>query len=226
MPDIKIKGVRDGLLVVFPDGEWGEVRQALLVQFDAQIEFLRGARLVLEMGNRPVKAAELGELRDQLSERQISLWAVLSSSPKTESTAQALGLATQISKPLPDRNMQTLDTRLSAGDAAIFVERTLRSGYSLQHPGHVVVVGDVNPGAEIIAGGNIVIWGRLRGMVHAGAAGDENAFVCALDLAPTQLRIAGEIARPPKKRGKPQPEIARLRDGQVVAEMWQTSRVR
>ncbi len=100
------------------------------------------------------------------------------------------------------------------------MERTLRSGFSLRHPGHVIVIGDVNPGAEIIAGGNVVVWGHLRGMVHAGAEGDESAVVCSLDLSPTQLRIAGKIALTPQRRGKPQPEMARLEDGQVVAEPW------
>jgi septum site-determining protein MinC len=84
----------------------------------------------------------------------------------------------------------------------------------------VVVVGDVNPGAEIIAGGSVVVWGRLRGVVHAGAGGNEQAVVCALDLQPTQLRIAAHIAVPPKRKGKPQPELARIRDGQVEAEAW------
>jgi septum site-determining protein MinC len=57
-------------------------------------------------------------------------------------------------------------------------------------------------------------------MVHAGAEGNEEAVVCALDLAPTQLRIAGHIAITPQRRGKAQPEMARLREGKVVAEPW------
>jgi len=90
----------------------------------------------------------------------------------------------------------------------------------VQHHGHVIVIGDVNPGGEIIAGGDVVVWGRLRGMVHAGAEGNEKSIVCALDLSPTQLRIAGQIALTPKRRGKTRPEIASLKDGQVVAEPW------
>ncbi|MBU4224603.1 MAG: septum site-determining protein MinC, partial [Chloroflexi bacterium] len=82
-------------------------------------------------------------------------------------------------------------------------------------------MGDVNPGAEIVASGSILVWGRLRGVVHAGAQGDVNAVVCALELTPTQLRIAGEIAVSPKRKGKVQPEIARLKDGILVAEPWQ-----
>jgi septum site-determining protein MinC len=84
----------------------------------------------------------------------------------------------------------------------------------------VVVIGDINPGAEIIAKGDIIVWGRLRGVVHAGADGDESAMVCALDLSPTQLRIAGKIAVAPNRRGKPSPEVVRLVDGQFVAEGW------
>ena len=88
----------------------------------------------------------------------------------------------------------------------------------------MVIIGDVNPGAEVIAGGDVVVWGRLRGVVHAGAEGNEGAVICALDLSPTQLRISGQISIPPQRRGKPQPEMVRLQDGQVVAEPWNTGR--
>jgi septum site-determining protein MinC len=121
-------------------------------------------------------------------------------------------------------SIQAAGTTLHHGEQAVLVRRTLRSGFSLQHPGHVVVIGDVNPGAEIIAGGDVIVWGRLRGMVHAGANGNEAAVVCALDLSPTQLRIAGQIAVTPQRRGKSQPEMARLRNGQVVAEPWESKK--
>jgi septum site-determining protein MinC len=58
-------------------------------------------------------------------------------------------------------------------------------------------------------------------MVHAGAQVDENAIVCALDLSPTQLRIADQISIPPQRRGEPHPEMARIQDGQVLAEPWE-----
>ncbi len=219
-PKIQIKGIREGLLINLGEGEWEEVRQALFEHIDQQPEFLQGARLALDVGNHILKAVELSRLRDEISERGLTLWAVISNSPTTEQVAQTLGLATRINKPRPERSLSGLDTNIHQGEQAVFVQRTLRSGYSLTYPGHVVVLGDVNPGAEVIAGGNVVVWGRLRGMVHAGAEGDENATVCALDLTPTQLRIAGQIAITPKRRGKPQPEIARVVDGQVIAEIW------
>jgi septum site-determining protein MinC len=109
------------------------------------------------------------------------------------------------------------------GIGGLFVRRTLRSGKSLRYVGAVVVLGDVNPGAEIVAGGDVVVWGKLRGMVHAGAMGDEHAVVCALDMAPMQLRIAGRIAIPPderRKRRQPAPELARVEAGRIVVEEW------
>lgn len=223
-PKIQIKGIRDGLLITLGDGAWDEVQRALIEHLDQQAEFLRGARLALEVGNHVLKAVDLGQLRNEISERGLSLWAVLSNSPTTEQTAQTLGLATRITKPRPELTHAHLETNLQSGEQAVLVHRTLRSGFSLQHPGHVVLIGDVNPGAEVIAGGDVVVWGRLRGMVHAGAAGDENAIVCALDLSPTQLRIAGKIATTPQRRGKPQPEIASIKNGQVVAEIWNPKR--
>ena len=104
---------------------------------------------------------------------------------------------------------------------SLLLRETFRSGRFVQHDGHIVIIGDVNPGAEITAGGNVIVWGRLRGLVHAGAYGDETAVICALDLNPTQLRIAGQIAIPPQENGrKPTPEQAIIRDGQIVAESW------
>ena len=165
-------------------------------------------------------------MRNALSERGLILWAVLSNSPTTEQTAQSLGMATRLNKPLAERDAKPLDTSVQSGEQAVLIHRTLRSGYSLHYNGHVVVIGDINPGAEVIASGDVVVWGRLRGMVHAGAGGNIDALVCALDLAPTQLRIADQIAITPQRRGKPQPEMARLKDGQVVAEAWNTQKKR
>jgi septum site-determining protein MinC len=122
--------------------------------------------------------------------------------------------------PTGGRARQSGDAEDSAAKA-ILVHRTLRSGQSLRHPGHIVIIGDVNPGAEVVAGGDILVWGRVRGLVHAGALEDENAVICALELAPTQLRIASHIARSPEERpALPVPEKASICDGQIVAVPW------
>jgi septum site-determining protein MinC len=220
-PKVEIKGIREGLLITVSNDAWPKAKAALQEQIKEQSEFLRGGRLILNVGNHVIRAAELGKLRDMLTEDGLSLWAVISNSPITEQNAQLLGLATRINKPSPERTTHRIETSLT-GDEAVLIRRTLRSGYSIKHSGHVVVIGDINPGGEIVAGGDVVVWGHLRGMVHAGADGDEDAIVCAMDLSPTQLRIAGLIATTPKRHGKPQPEMAQIVDGRVVAIPWRS----
>jgi septum site-determining protein MinC len=218
---LAIKGFRDSLVITLPADAGDDAIDLLLNTIDARAAFFRGARLALEAGAYPLGAAELGRLRDALDEREVSLFAVLTTSQVTQEAAADLGLDLNL-----DRSGRTTETKESAYDTslptqdAIFVQRTLRSGNDIRHAGHVIVLGDVNPGAEVIAGGNVIVWGRLRGVVHAGAGGDEGALVCALDLAPTQLRIAGHIALSPEREGAPQPEVAMVRDGQIVAEPW------
>jgi septum site-determining protein MinC len=85
-----------------------------------------------------------------------------------------------------------------------------------------VIIGDVHAGAEIVAGGDVVVWGRVHGMVHAGAMGNDQAVVCALELRPTQLRIAGYIATSPREKQLASigPEVASVVDGHIVARPW------
>ncbi len=217
---IQIKGLRDGLLVSLDDAPWAQQLSALISQVDSQPSFFQGARLALDVASQVLRVNELVELRDALSERGISLWAVLSESPTTENSAQLLGLATRISKPRPEEKRQFAVDDLGE-ETAMFLSRTLRSGTRIEFAGHVVVLGDVNPGAEIIAEGNVVIWGRLRGMVHAGAKGNRSAVICALELSPMQLRIADEVSGVLKPQDHPRPEMARINaDGKLQAEFW------
>jgi septum site-determining protein MinC len=204
---IQIKGLRDGLLVSLDDAPWENQRAALIAQVDAQPAFFQGARLALDVASQVLHVKELVDLRDQLSERGIFLWAVVSESPTTESTAQLLGLATRISKPRPEETRKFSVEDLGE-ETALFLNRTLRSGTRIEFAGHVVVFGDVNPGAEVVAEGSVIIWGRLRGMVHAGSKGNKKAIIGALDLSPTQLRIAEEVAAALNPQQNPRPEIA------------------
>jgi len=226
VPSVQIKGIREGLLITFGEGSWEDVQHALLEQLDQQADFMRGARLAIDVGNRPIKAADLGRLRSEIQDRELTLWAVLSESPTTVQTAQTLGLATRITKPTPDLTVAKVETNLHGGEQAVLLRRTLRSGFSIEHDGHVIIIGDINPGAEVKAGGDIIVWGRARGMLHAGSGGNAEAVVCALDLSPTQLWIAGKIAGIPQRRGKTQPEMARLQNDQVIAEPWDPKKAR
>ena len=107
---------------------------------------------------------------------------------------------------------------VEAAPGTLYHPGTLRGGQVLHHTGNIVVVGDVNPGAELVATGDIVVFGRLRGIAHAGAGGDENARIYALDLMATQLRIATFIAAEQENtpRRVAVPEAALARDGAIV----------
>ncbi len=109
---------------------------------------------------------------------------------------------------------------------------SLRSGQVFRHAGHVMVMGDVNPGAQVVSGGDVYVWGRLRGIVHAGAMGDENALIAALDFEPVQVRIAAQIAMSPrgnandpgrwfwKRQSNGKAEVARVLKGRIVVDHW------
>lgn len=101
-----------------------------------------------------------------------------------------------------------------------FYKRTVRSGQLLKSDGHLVVIGDVNPGAELEAAGNIMVMGTVKGIVHAGSKGDRDAVVVALNLSPTQLRIADIITRAPDDDAKADlnPEVAYIKNGQILIE--------
>ena len=85
------------------------------------------------------------------------------------------------------------------------------------------MLGDVNPGAEIVAEGNIIIWGKLRGAVHAGSKGDESVRVCALDFSPMQLKVAEEAVSIKPENQILDPVIVFIRDDEVIIESWRPS---
>lgn len=112
-------------------------------------------------------------------------------------------------------------------EKTLLVQKTVRSGQCIRFEGNVVVLGDVNPGAEIAAAGHVAVFGALRGLVHAGAKGDKEAVIIALSLEPTQLRIADHITRPPdggKWEASSFPEIAHIQDNMVVIDRYLPSK--
>ena len=99
-----------------------------------------------------------------------------------------------------------------------FQQGSLRSGQIIRYRGSVVVLGDVNPGAEILAEGNVIVLGNLKGIVHAGCMGDDRCFIAALNLRPSQLRIADKITYMPSESKNAWggiPQYAFISDGQI-----------
>lgn len=218
---IIIKGTSDGLIITLGAGGWSGLMEELDRRLGEKASFFKGGRVALRVGLRQLTASELETAGRVLNRHQVTLWAVDSDSVDTRAAAAELGLETG----LADRPTAppTGQGPAAAGDSLV-VQRTLRSGQVIYHPGHVVIIGDVNPGAEVRAGGSVVIWGRLRGTIHAGMNDQlkHTAVVCALQLTPTQLRIGDYIARSPAEEEQHDvvPEMAFVQNGRIVAEAW------
>lgn len=99
------------------------------------------------------------------------------------------------------------------------VRNTIRSGQREVHTGDLMIVGDVNPGATLVAGGDIMVFGRLRGVALAGQPGDNSKGVYALRFEPSQIRI-GEVLAIGGSDGS-HPECAHVEDGRIVVVPWE-----
>ena len=234
--NIAIKGTRNGLLLTLePETPFSELLNALSHRLSEAPGFFRGASLALDTRRRDLRRSERTQLEELLANYQMSVTSleqtlvakqlepeVISSnvrsgpsidvSDETTITAEILSDPTQV-------QIDRLDPRDS--DDTLFLRRTIRSGQEIHHASNVVILGDVNPGAEIVASGDIIVWGALRGMVHAGYPNNEGAMVCSLLLAPVQLRIAHLLSRPPDGyQVQARPEYATIKSGQIVVEAW------
>ncbi|MGF1503913.1 MAG: septum site-determining protein MinC [Chloroflexi bacterium] len=226
MTQVLIKGLREGLLVTVNGSDtWQEIEAALVAHIEKQGDFFRGAQIALQVGDHILDREDIRKLQEKLAKHDVRLSALLGTSPDTIRAARRMELDTDMpetgEQPLTeDGELPPIDNN-EYGSSGVLVKGTLRSGKVIRHMGHVVVIGDVNPGSQIIAGGDVLVWGKLRGTVHAGAQGDTEAMVCALDMRPTQLRIANFVAIGQNDRNaRPSPEIAFVRDDQIVAEEW------
>lgn len=249
---IAIKGTRNGLLLTLePETPFSELLHALADRLAEAPAFFRGAALSVDTSRRMLRVSERVQLEDLLAHYQMSILPLGQMLPAvtSRSTGQRDGKTITLSpledtsvsptaasspqvpasplltptSPAGEQEAQARDLR-EATDT-LFLRRTVRSGQAIHHASNVVVLGDVNPGAEIVAGGDIIVWGVLRGMVHAGYPENEQALVCALQLAPVQLRIAHLLSRPPEGfETQPRPEVAMIRQGRIVVETWVNGR--
>lgn len=193
--------------------------------------------LSLEAHGWELNCDDLRQLTALLLQRGLKLVEVVSSRPTTLVAAAALGLEsrwpTQPGEPGSADPSTTVgpdagSRRQPAGErpptlepagGLLIHQGTLRSGDHLQSDGSVLLLGDLNPGARISAGAHVLVWGKLRGVAHAGRNGDRDARIVALQLRPLQLRIADAVARGPEDT-PPEglAEEARLELGEIRIE--------
>jgi len=218
---VEIRGTSKGLIVTIKSGNWQSVLEQLAQKLEQRASFFKGGRVALEVGQRLLDTEEIEAVGHLLTEHQMTLWAVNGSAAETQAAARALGLETQSRQPAPVTPSAAAVSGRASSDTLV-IRRTLRSGQRIEHSGNIVIIGDVNPGAEVTAGGHLIVWGKLRGAARVGAINPQDAFVCALQLSPMQLIIGSLISRSPADDGHKQiiPEMAFAQKGQIVAEAW------
>ncbi len=251
---IAIKGFKQGLLVIFGDPSnepWLTRLRELEAKLSANPGFFKGGSVAFDVKATPLSEDDLRRSIALLQAYEVTLWAVLSRDEATRVRVRALGLADRLTPPEPAPAPVPHHTREAAhvtaatpspaieppahpthveesyaeGTDGLLVRRRVRSGQVLRHPGHVVVIGDVNPGAQLIAGGDIIVWGKLQGSAHAGALGDDHAVICALEMSPSFIRIADatRTPRPSERRSRNKAgsaEMARIEDQEIVFVAW------
>lgn len=250
--DVVFKGTKDGLLLTLSDTQdFGVLREKLKEHLKKAELFFQGSDVVLDTGNAAFSLDEILEIQNILAYPYgLKLKRIIHKEEPRPREARRPGApaprpegaaARRASQPeagarpsaAPEDattkagravSRQTYADLIASLPETLLYKGTLRSGQRVDYEGNVVIVGDVNPGAEIKATGDIVILGALRGLAHAGSNGGEGAVV-AFRLAPTQLRIGDVIGRPPE--GGPlgrEPEVARLKDGMIEIEPLEGTR--
>ncbi len=230
---IRFKGDRSGLSIAL-DSE--APLEDLLAQIEAELgqtgRFFNGSQIVLELGSRQLKLSELSAIHKALLRHGVELAAVKGRDPYLDPH----GLAGN-SKDQPvirglESSARNNERQIgkSDGQDCLVVRGTLRSGQVVEHGGSILIVGDLNPGAEVIAGCDIVVWGALRGSVRAGAGGDTDSAVYALEMLPKRLTIGHLTWQPAAEelaaRREYGPEVASVASDKIVIESWELIRSR
>lgn len=178
---------------------WNEIWQQLKLRLNGSDRFTAPDTPVhLVAGDRLLDARQLQQLAETLSEVQMQLKSVATSRRQTAIAAATAGYSVE---QIQRENILASESKVSKKPSkeALYLEMTVRSGVEIRHPGSVIILGDVNPGGIVVADGDILVWGRLRGVAHAGARGNRECLIMALQMEPTQLRIADAVARAPEK---------------------------
>ena len=202
--EIMFKGIRGNLQLFFSDNvDFTEILNQIRTKLAVAADFFgTGSIIQVPMANQRLNQEEQEQLTAVFAEYGL-LWEAVQGTAEMAADEQSA-----IQRKGDSCTPQTL-----------IVEKTLRGGQKIVTEHSVVVFGDVNPGAEIIAGGDIIVFGACRGIAHAGAYGNRQATIKADRLLASQLRIADVISRSPDQLNDPeQPETARIVAGIVTIE--------
>ena len=205
---VVIKGNKHGIVVVLDENlDFSELKKHIATKFKDSAKFLGKAKMAISFEGKKLTDIQQREVLDIIAENSdLHVVCIIDNDPEKDAIFEK------------SLNEHLLELSRTTGQ---FYKGNLRSGQVLETETSIIVIGDVNPGASVISKGNIIILGALKGTVFAGATGNENAFVLALEMFPVQIRIADTIARSPDnpvKNEKKEAKIAFLEEGNIYIE--------
>lgn len=215
-PQVRLKSHEGRILLILPSESetnpttsWTDMWEQLKLRLSAGERFWQpNIEVHLMAKDQLLDGRQLQAIADALTEEQLKLKLVHTSRRQTAVAAAAAGYSVEQSPPVVSLSSKQNPVPQLMVDP-LYLQMTVRSGIEIRHPGTVVILGDVNPGGSIIAAGDIVIWGRLRGFTYAGSEGNSQSLIMALQMEPTQLRIANHVARAPETQpAQFYPEVA------------------
>ena len=208
---VQIKIEDNRVLLILPTAEemplelpWSEIWQEIKYLLKQREQsWPANAAVCLVVGDRLIDNRQLQSVEEVLTEAKLRLSAIRTSRRQTAVAAATAGYSVEqnlLPNPLslfdaPPPSTEPIEMLAEP----LYLKNTVRSGLEVRHPGTIIILGDVNPGGTVIAAGDVFVWGRLRGMAHAGASGNQMSQIMALQMEFTQLRIANSVARPPQK---------------------------
>ena len=213
---VRFKNEEGKLLLILPaetetssSSSWADIWQQLKQRLNAGDRFWQPNTTVhLAAADRLLDGRQLQAIAEALGEVQLRLNRVYTSRRQTAVAAATAGYS--VEQQTPSALNQPLTSSVPLAEP-LYLQMAVRSGVEIRHSGTVILVGDLNPGGIVVANGDILVWGRLRGIAHAGADGNSKCLIMALQMEPTQLRIADYVARAPTTQlTQVSPEIAHV----------------
>lgn len=206
-----IKSFQNGInLILNPEVPFETLLKDIATKFESSRAFFKAADIALSLEGRELSQEEEMSILDVITENS------------------DLNIICIVGKDDAQKNnfikaLQTLQSKLPAGDYAQFYRGTVKDNDVLEMEDSVIILGDVNPGCVVSSAKNIIIMGGLYGEAFAGLNDESNGFIIALEMEPESMGIGNFKYRPAKKskwkiQPKIQPKVAYLKDNMVVLE--------
>ena len=221
---VMIKSNKYGInLILDPNIAFVDLLKAIIEKFEESEKFFKNSKLGISFEGRRLSNEEEQKIIDAITEHtSIEILCVVDNSEESAQKMKA-----QIDAYNEAMEREYAKAMSSSGE---FYRGTLRSGQILESDASITILGDVNPGARVTSGGNIVVLGALKGNAQAGIYGDTSCFILALEMDPIQIQIGNLLAKSPDKEKKKRRtaikekkesnelQIAVARDGNIYIE--------